>query len=498
MKIHIRHTRLATRLALLLTFSFSALQLFSPSSHAATITIPAGADQSAIQAAITGAAAGDTIQFTPGATYTLTQTLTLKDNITLDGNGCTWDATAQPNILRLVNAATLQNVTIKNATARNIMLRFWVNGATFTNITNVTVTAISFQDGKSESAPDAAQIDSRYIQIKAAGVTIAGCQFLRASATPGKAIQLYCAQNTTITGCLFGATRADGADSDTHGWFKTAINITADSKLGNPVLNTLITASKIHRAAAMDDAPANCDHGIYAHHFDNLEISGNTISGWPPSSAGGAIKIRNAQNFKVRDNHLLRSGILLYTYKDTRSQWLKNGLITDNTIKIDPWTGATDIYHGIGYWRNVGTPADPAEYSIRIAGNTLENGLISIKTDPLNVTSWNASNGGVFDNNVTGGSIQLKDGIAQSGNIILPALTPAPDALAPTNESDPELPARSLFLTNVTHHFLGTRASLPAKHHAPAWCLPKTHRGQRCPRPRKRPSRCLHPAAGFK
>jgi hypothetical protein len=445
---HTCHTRFShlprfPRLALLL-FSLSAFQFFSPFSPAATITIPAGADQSAIQSAITGAAAGDIIQFTPGATHTLTQTLTLKDNITLDGNGCTWDATAQTNVLRLVNTATLQNVTIKNATARNIMFRLWVNGVAFTNINNINITAIRFQDGKAESAPDAAQVDSRYIQIKAAGVTIAGCQFLRASATPGKAIQLYCAQNTTITGCLFGATRTDGADSDTYGWFKTAINITDDSNLGNPVLNTLITATKIHRTTAMDDAPANCDHGIYAHHFDNLEISGNTISGWPPASAGGAIKIRNAQNFKIRDNLLLRSGILLYTYNDTRSQYLKNGLITGNTIKIDPWPIAPDIYHGIGYWRNVGASADPSEYSIRIAGNTLENGVINIQTDPLNVAGWNANNGGVFDNNIIGGDIYLKPGIAQSGNIILPAATPTPaptPAATPTPAPTPAAPA---------------------------------------------------------
>jgi hypothetical protein len=436
MKTHIRHTRLA----LLLTFSFSALQLFSPFSPAATITIPAGADQSAIQAAITGAAPGDTIQFAPDATYTLTQTLTLKDNITLDGNNCTWDATAQPNILRLVNAATLQNVTIKNATARNIMLRFWVNGAAFTDITNINIVAIRFQDGKAESTPDTAQIDSRYIQIKAAGINIAECQFLRTSATPGKAIQLYCAQNITITACLFGATRTDGADCDTHGWFKTAINLTDDSSLGNPVLNTLITASKIHRAAAMDDASANCDHGIYAHHFDGLEISGNTISGWPPSATGGAIKIRNAQNFKVCNNLFLRSGILLYTYDDTRSQYLKHGLIAGNTIKLDPWTGASDMYHGIGYWRNVGASDDPSEHSIRVAGNTLENGDINIIADPLNATGWSASNGGVFNNTTIGGSIQLKTGIAQSGNTILPA--PAPGARVATLLTT--LPASSL------------------------------------------------------
>jgi hypothetical protein len=410
-------------LALLLAFSLSALQLFSLFSRAATITVPAGANESAIQSAITGAAAGDTIQFTAGATYTFTQPLTLKDNITLDGNGCIWDATAQPDLIPLVSVAALQNVTFKNATARNIMFSFWVPSdasADITNINNIDIIAIRFQDGK--ALPGGyTQIDAHYIQAKAANINIVGCQFLRTSATPGRGVYFYSTLNATLTGCLFGATRADGADCDTHGWFKTALNVTNNATFNNPPRNTVITANKIYRTTAMDEAVENCDHGIYARQYDGLEISGNTISGWPAADTGGAIKLRNAQNFKVCNNLFIRSGILLYTYADPHSQYLKNGLITGNTIKIDPGPHPAQMYYGIGYYRNTGVVGDASEYSIRIVGNTLENGDIHLSTNPLNVAGWNADNGGVFDNTIIGGEIRLVAGITQSGNTILPA-----------------------------------------------------------------------------
>jgi hypothetical protein len=413
-----------TRLALLLAFSLSALQLFSPSSRAATIPVSAGADESAIQSAITGAAAGDTIQFAAGTTYTFTQPLTLKDNITLDGNGCTWDATAQPNLIPLVSVAALRNLTIKNATARNIMFSFWVPSdasADITTINNIDIIAIRFQDGK--ALPGYTQIDAHYIQAKAANINIVGCQFLRTSATPGRGVYFYSTLNATLTGCLFGATRTDGSDCDTHGWFKTALNVTNNATFNNPPRNTVITANKIYRTTVMDDAGENSDHGIYARQYDGLEISGNTISGWPAADNGGAIKLRNAQNFKVCNNLFIRSGILLYTYADPHSQYLKNGLISGNTIKITEPYDTIDMYHGIGYWRNTGANTDESEYSIRVVGNTLENGNIHFSTNPLNVATWNAGNGGVFNNTIIGGAIVLKDGINQSDNTILPAPT---------------------------------------------------------------------------
>lgn len=151
---------------------------------------------------------------------------------------------------------------------------------------------------------------------------------------------------------------------------------------------------------------------MYAHSFNGLTISNNTVSGWPATASGGSIKARNGQNLSISSNTLNTSGILLYEYvSGTSFPYLKNVVVANNTINMV--SAANDMYHGIGYYRD---NTSHSEYSIRIADNTLPNGAIYIMSSNINVTDFNAAGGGVYNNDTASGYLLLRSGISNSGN----------------------------------------------------------------------------------
>lgn len=376
--------------------------------------VAAGSTQAQIQAIINSSASGDTISFASG-TYNFTSALTLKSGLVVQGNGCTWNGNNASNIVKVVDAASLSNVTINNLTANNVMFRLWGSpGASAVN--NVTFSNITFQNGRAESG--LAQIDSRYLQFKATNVTVSACTFLRTSSFPGKCLHLYLAEGMSFTGNKVGTTSSTSPNPSTHGYFKTAINMNSDSVNGG-LVNATISNNHIYRNTSMAIDSTNCDHGIYAHGFNSLTISNNTISGWPAAATGGAVKIRNGENATVSNNTFIRSGVLMYVYTTGYYLFLRNVDVIDNTITQDSWDGTPSIHKGIGFWRNYGDSTEEAEESIYISGNTITRGCINIATN-TNTDFFNLNGGGVFNNTINTGTIATPAGIDQSGNVINP------------------------------------------------------------------------------
>lgn len=388
------------------------LLVTAPSVKAATLSVPAGAPQAEIQAIIDGAVAGDIVSFSPG-TYYLTGPLTLKNGITIEGNNCTWIGDDYYNVVKVIDTARLSNVTIQNLLTQNVHFRFWPTNPA--NVSGITISNVEFSDGLAELGQTA--IDSRFMIVKATNTTITGCRFLRTAGYPGKGIQLYLAQNTTITNNLFGTTSSTTPNPETYGYFKTAINTNNGATTGGFVSNTTISNNHIYRTAAMPDDAANSDHGIYTLGFDGMTIANNVINGWVALNSGGAVKMRQGRNGTIQNNTFVRSGILLYVYDNNLIQELRNVRVLNNTITVEGYDGVPHIYDGIGFWRNFVT-YNVAEYSVRIEGNTIYNGAICIANANTHEYDFSAEGGGVFNNIIYNGGIDVLPGIAQSGNIV--------------------------------------------------------------------------------
>ena len=406
-----------------------AFLLVRSAALAATIIVPAGSDQSQIQSYINSAVAGDTVQFTAAAVHTLTGPLTLKNGIIVDGNTAKWYGGASPEIIVGVNATALTSVTIKNLVLDNVMLKLWSSTAV-SAVSGITIDNCTFQNGKAQTGMT--QVNSFYVQVRAASITIQNSKFLRTATYKGRGIQFYLAENCTVQNCLIGTSTYPTTNHTTHGHFKTGINVSNSSAGGsdpvtNSAKNITLTGNRIYRNPAMADTGGDAgdsDHGIYAHGFDGFIMTGNTVSGWAPTAAGGGLKIRNALNARVETNTFLRSGILMYVYTGSPLLYLKYVDILDNTITLNS-LNPLDMYQGIGFWRNFAT-SNQAEYSILVSGNTISRGhiyLFQSVNDPIHVSDWNALGGGCTNNTATkGGTIHLQVGMTNSGNSPTPVL----------------------------------------------------------------------------
>jgi hypothetical protein len=253
-----------------------------------------------------------------------------------------------------------------------------------------------FDYGIRKSGTDKGFTGDAYIQLNScSNMQVRGCVFKRRAGNSGRGVYLVNNINSNISNNTFG----NGADT---GYFVTAIN---DNSIG-----TTITGNVIERNESWVNT-SETDHGIYAHSFDGLSITNNTISGWPADASGGAIKARNGQNLTISGNTMNTSGVLLYVYSNNEQHpFLKNVVVENNVINVS--SDDDDIYHGIGYWRNT-SDTDFYEYSIKLDNNKLPYGRIKIGT-PVVASDFNANGGGVYDNDIS--SMTLPTGIANSGN----------------------------------------------------------------------------------
>ena len=227
---------------------------------------------------------------------------------------------------------------------------------------------------------------------------ITNCVFCHRATGPGRGVWTKGSTNARILNNTFG-------NGGTTGYFVCGINDNSKS-------NTLIDGNTLNRNPVLNTVDSLTDHGMYAHSFNGLTITNNTVSGWPANGSGGSIKARNGSYVTIANNTLNDAGVLLYEYvSDTAFPFLNYAVVKDNTINIA--SPANDIYHGIGYYRDNATDS---EYSIIISNNKLPNGTIMANGANLNVANFNAAGGGVFNNDVAAGYLFLKAGINNAGN----------------------------------------------------------------------------------
>jgi hypothetical protein len=360
----------------------------------ANLTIETGMTLAQMNSVIAAANAGDTVWVEAGTYYIPSGKIVMKSGVTLQRKTAVnpiFDATSVANGMLTMPYYTgqIDNCLIRGITFHNI--RFSINSAQ-----NLRFMYCDFDYGKRPSGTDKNFYQDAYIQLTGTdSAVVDNCNFYRRSGNSGRAIWNTSATNSKII-------NNDIGDGGALGYFVTGINESATN-------NTIIQANKIKRNPALNTDDAQTDHGIYAHSFDQVLIKYNTISGWPANASGGSVKARNGQNISIFGNNMTGSGVLLYEYSGSTSPFLKYVDVSYNTIDIT--TNVNDIYHGIGYWRNNATDM---EYSIRITHNTMPNGTINFIGANLDVSNFNASSGGVFDNDM--GILNIKTGINNSGN----------------------------------------------------------------------------------
>lgn len=359
--------------------------------------IETGMTLAQINAVIAGASAGQTVLVQPG-TYTITGKIVMKAGVSLAKQTTTnpiFDATALSSQLNLAYSTELNNCKLSGLT-------FWNIKMTVTGAQNLAIKYCIFDYGKRKvNTNKTNNLSDAYINLNSTdGALVYNCVFSHRSSDPGRGVWVGAGStNDIIRKNTFG-------NGGTTGYFVCAVN-------DNSLSNSLIDSNTIARNTALNSIDSLSDHGMYAHSFDGLTIKDNTfVSGWPTTGSGGDIKARNGQHLTISGNTLNDAGILLYEYvSDTSHPYLNYVVVSNNTISIS--APANDIYHGIGYYRDNTTDS---EYSIDISGNHLPNGTIQINGSNLNVANFNASGGGVFNNDTASGYLLLKSGITNSGN----------------------------------------------------------------------------------
>jgi hypothetical protein len=345
---------------------------------------------------------GDTVYIEP-AVYIINGKINMVPGVTLKGLTSTkpiFDATSKGSELFeiLYNSEEVNNCTFKNIAFYNIKMKF--SPTTDYAIKNVVFDDCLFDFGKRKPGTDEKSYtnDAYIIFVKIEYSAIKNCTFLRREGNDGRGIQNKYTRNTIIEYNNWG-----GSDPELTGYFVTAIN-----ERGT---NTFIRHNTIAKHPTWAPLEKQ-DHGIYALDFNRVNITSNTISGWPPNGSGGSIKARNGENIIIENNTFETSGILLYVYETSKiQQHLKNVVIKDNKIDIIGGDSSASIYNGIGYW----TDTDYRnEFSIRIEGNTIKNGYCIAKTGRINVDGFNANGGGFYNNTCL--EIHIISDISHSGN----------------------------------------------------------------------------------
>jgi hypothetical protein len=124
----------------------------------------------------------------------------------------------------------------------------------------------------------------------------------------------------------------------------------------------------------------------------DLTVVGNRVDGWTNTSDGGALKLRDAEDVVVSDNHFQTSGILAFTHfcaedkavtcTDQQVPHLLRVRIDRNRIDVpDEGLGAKNV-RGISYWRTSVRPVKSTGpvctgtgfEDIRITNNTFPRG----------------------------------------------------------------------------------------------------------------------------
>lgn len=357
--------------------------------------IETGMTLAQMNAVIAGASSGD-IVYVQAGTYTITGKIVMKAGVSLMKQTTTnpiFDASGLSALLIMNYTTDMSNCIFSGITFWNIRFSVVSSASTTFKYCIFDYGKRAINTNKTNNLKDA------YLEFKDTNLSqVSNCVFSHRAADPGRGVWVKNTTNAKIINNTFG-------NGGTTGYFVTAINDNSQS-------NSLIDGNVVQRNTVLNTVDSLTDHGMYAHSFNGLTISNNTVSGWPANASGGSIKARNGQNLSISANILNGSGILLYEYvSGTAFPYLKNVIVANNTINMA--SAANDMYHGIGYYRD---NTSHSEYSIRIADNTLPNGTIYAMSSNINVADFNAAGGGVYNNDTAAGYLLLKSGISNSGN----------------------------------------------------------------------------------
>lgn len=391
-------TRARTRAWASLVVPFSTLAAAAPGSPQ---------DGATIQGRIDAAGEGGAVELDAG-TYPLSKPLTLKSRVTLSGplkGKAILDASALPAPLT-IKLHRLDGVLLRRLEFRNVIVH--VSGTQAHDAgRDVTLESCTFVDTERVDKAPSGFILATY----ADRLTVRDCTFLRTPEHHGEGVCFWRSHACTLEKCRFGESGPD-FPAKRFGHFTNAVYIQGwdkdEKNLSLRSVDITVAGNTIRRSPEADKEE---DHGIYAHGAKGLSIVDNDISGWTTELTGGAIKARDGCDYVIRRNRCTGSGILLYNY-DTPPYDLERVQVCDNVIKTASWDEATAISRatGISYWRS-----DPkgTERSIRIEGNTVENGVIVIHP-PLHAADFNADGGGVRRNKAD--AIVLPKDVAQEAN----------------------------------------------------------------------------------
>jgi len=390
-------------------------------------------DGTAIQGRIDAAGEGGVVDLEPG-NYPLRQPLTLRSRVTLNGpleGKAALDASALPAPLT-IKLDRLDGVLLRRLEFRNVILH--VHGTIARDAgRDVTVESCTFIDTKRVDGAPTGFILATY----ATRLTVRGCTFLRSREHHGEGVCFWRSHACTLEKCSFGESGPD-FPARRFGHFTNAVYVEGwDKDEHNHNLRCVDITLAGNTIRRSPEAAAEEDHGIYALGAKGLSVCDNDISGWTTELTGGAIKVRDGSDYIIRRNRCTGSGILLYNY-ETPSYDLERVQVCDNIVKTASWDGSTAANRatGISYWR---TDPEGTEKSIRIEGNTVENGVIVIHS-PLNAADFNADGGGVRRNKAD--AILLRGDVCQESNdprlkdywvapFPLPGLGAAPPLFAP-------------------------------------------------------------------
>lgn len=359
--------------------------------------IETGMTLSQINAVIAGASAGQTVLVQPG-TYTITGKIVMKAGVSLAKQTATnpiFDATGLSSELNLAYATEVSHATFTGLT-------FWNIKMTITGSTRTAIKYCIFDYGKRKANTNKTNnLSDAYLNLNSTdSALVYNSVFCHRSTDPGRGVWVGAGStNDIVRKNTFG-------NGGTTGYFVCAINDNSQS-------NSIIDSNTIARNTALNAIDSLSDHGLYAHSFNGLMIANNTFtSGWQTNESGGDIKARNGSYVTITGNTLNDAGILLYEYSNIPAfPYLNYAVVSNNTINIS--APASDMYHGIGYYRDNTTDS---EYSIKIIGNSLPNGCILANSSHINAANFSAAGGGVYNNDTATGYVLLLSGITNSGN----------------------------------------------------------------------------------
>lgn len=302
-------------------------------------------DAEAIQAAIDAASPGDTVYF-PGGTYELDRPFRWTSGVTYLGSE------QPPAVLRGMGATSLvlrhdeetplHDVTIRSLQFDNVAVHL-AGSASYSAFRNITLQDCVFRNGRSDKPWRSAYIQLSYT----VRVTIDGCTLLRDADVPGLGIRLYRSRLAVVKDSFIGTT-ADLEPGAPNGYFKTAINVFGYDGTSGVRNREVIIDGNVWRRTPRVDCPhgVRCeDHGLYAWGVDGLVVTGNYADGWTATGAGGSMKLRNSARVVVAGNHLMRSGIMMYTHWDVSPSHFSRVRVAGNRIDLLGNDGAAGIFY---------------------------------------------------------------------------------------------------------------------------------------------------------